>query len=368
MFHPDKFGYYESNGRTTYSKYEAIEWGNAQWNFNDDVYSAIDWTIEPEIDLWSMYIERAKQIREQYDYCVIWYSGGSDSHNLLQAWMAAGLKVDEIASFWNYDTTGEYYNHQNAEITQVVLKDIEDLKKSGLEFKFRLVDVAPIGMQLFKKFGTNIEYYSNHFFQVSTFGKHFFREYINDYKELIDSGKKVCFIWGKEKPFLFYENDKFCFRFWDGIDDVVGPYVQQNYNKGWYDELFYWSPDFPLLPIKQAHIVKNFLKDCSNRDCFVFNHSTGPRTENNNKYFPDGRLAPRLLKKLLYPKWSNNIFNNGKSQSFLLGMRDQWFVDSKSSQLNTMQNAINNYKLLTKQESYNGSILPFYSKPYWLES
>ena len=82
-FNPDKFGYYSAGNQTSFSKLEALEWARRNntrlaWHFNDDIYNAIDWMIEPPGDLWEMYKQRARQIREAYDYVVLWYSGGSD--------------------------------------------------------------------------------------------------------------------------------------------------------------------------------------------------------------------------------------------------------------------------------------------------
>ena len=112
-FNPDKFGYYEVDGRPTYSKLEEAEWSyfnksTIRWDFNDDIFNKIDWSIEPPNSLWDLYKMRARQIREAYDYVVLWYSGGSDSHNMLLAWIDAGLKIDEIATTWNYETTGNH--------------------------------------------------------------------------------------------------------------------------------------------------------------------------------------------------------------------------------------------------------------------
>ena len=107
LLHPDKFGFYQVGDRKTYSKFEAIEWQNTtgifpEWNFNKVIYDNLDWQTEPSVDLWTLYKARARQIRETYDYVVLWYSGGSDSHNFLLAWLDAGLKIDEIAATWNY--------------------------------------------------------------------------------------------------------------------------------------------------------------------------------------------------------------------------------------------------------------------------
>jgi len=169
-FSPDKFGFYRVGERTTYSKFEAVEWSSAtnipvQWDFNNDVFSKIDWKKEPETDLWEMYKQRARQIRDAYDYVVLWYSGGSDSHNLLLAWIDAGLKIDEIATTWNYESTGDYQNHYNAEITNVVLPDIKKLQDAGHEFKFRIIDISQHCIDLFDTWKLDFEYNVNfHFY------------------------------------------------------------------------------------------------------------------------------------------------------------------------------------------------------------
>ena len=365
----DKFGYYKSNNTITYSKYEAFENGNPEWIFNDDIFSAFDWTKEPETPIWEMYKDRVRQIRDQYDYCVLWYSGGSDSHNILNAWLETGCKIDEIATTWNYDTTGEKQNHQNAEITNVVLPDIDNLQKKGYNFKFRLINIPDFGLKTFNKLTTNLEYYFNYNLQLSSLGKQFLRDEIEDYKNIINSGKKLCFIWGKEKPYIFYENGKYCFRFVDSVDDCVGPYTQQRFNQGWYDELFYWSPDYPLLPIKMAHTIKNFLKISEDKNKFHdysyqaydIGYSAGYSAKLNM------HLKQETQKTLLYPKWSNSIFCNGKSIFRILGLRDNWFVNSTSDELIKIKNVITNYRNVSSEKLNRKAIYPLYSKTYWLE-
>jgi len=177
-FNPDKFGFYQVGDRKTYRKLEALDWFNQtgiapRWNFNDEVFSQYDWTTEPDIDLWELYKERARQIRNAYDYCVIFYSGGSDSHNLLNAWIDADCKIDEIATTWNYKTTGELYNHQNAEITHVVLPDIKALQNKGYDFKFRLIELPEMSLKLFDDWQLNFEYNINYHPSINRSGQAF---------------------------------------------------------------------------------------------------------------------------------------------------------------------------------------------------
>lgn len=324
----DRFGFYQIGDLKTYSKIEAIELENrtkkaSHWNFNDEVFSTLDWRKEPQQDLWEMYKDRAKQIRNQYDYVVLFYSGGSDSHNILNAWIAADCKIDEIATVWNYGASADKQDHCNAEITNVVLPDIETLRNRGLEFKFRLIDISQFSLDTFDAFGTSYEYYVNRYFSINNPSRALFRDKIVDYKNMIAAGKRVAFVWGVEKPKIEHNAQGIYSYFVDAIDNCVSPYVQERYHLGWYDELFYWSPDSPLIPIKQAHVLKNFVKICNDSKFYQDAPAEYGYNKVLNKY-----LTIESAKVLLYPKWSNDIFCNGKAGSFIFSDRDKWFFES----------------------------------------
>ena len=368
-FSPDKFGFYRVGKKTTYSKYEAAEWSNRsgeklEWDFNRKVFDAIDWKQEPDGDLWEMYKDRARQIRAAYDYVVLWYSGGSDSHNILCAWIDAGLKIDEIATSWNYEASGDKLDHFNAEITNVVLPDIKMLQEK-FEFKFRLVDTSEFYIELFDLWKTGFEFNINHAFSPNNPIRNILRDKIIDYKNIIDQGKKLCFVWGKEKPMLdySYENNSHYSTFYDSVDDCVGPYIQQNYHKGWYDELFYWTPDFPLIVVKQAHVVKNFINYCEESSCFVSQKSMAGHSKKFNK-----TLREEVRKKLIYPKWSNDIFCNGKSSSKTYSLRDEWFFKSNLDLKNRFIDITNSYyKIVDPINKSREQIRPMHSGRYLLE-
>lgn len=367
-FNPDKFGYYQVGNRTSYSKLEAAEWASLDnekvvWNFNDEVFSAFDWTKEPEGSLWEMYKERARQIRAAYDYVVLWYSGGSDSHNMLLAWIDAGLKIDEIATTWNYEATGDWQNHYNAEISNVVLPDIKTLQDKGIEFKFRAVDISQYCVDLFDVWGNEFEYNVNCHFSPNNPARGIFREKIDDYKNLIAQGKKLCFVWGKEKPLMDYdyERNQHFFFFLDNSDNCVGPYVQKNYYKGWYDEFFYWTPDYPLIPIKQAHVIKNFINSCDDVRSFWEKGLCGHSPKFNLK------LKENVAKVLLYPKWSNDIFCNGKTSSFTYSLRDEWFFKSNLDLTRKFISITNSYyNRIDPNDRVRIFIRPYGSKRYYL--
>lgn len=339
----DKFGYYTVGDRKTYSKFEAIQWQQSsglfpEWNFNKFIYENVNWKVEPNIDLWTLYKERARQIRETYDYVVLWYSGGSDSHNLLSAWIDADLKIDEIAATWNYEVTGDLQNHYNAEITNVVLPDIERLQKAGFDFKFRLVDSGKNIVELFSDFNLDFEYFVNRHFSLNNPARHTLREKVDDYRNMIAAGKKLCFVWGLEKPTLYYDNGRYYTQFTDQFDNVIGPYVQQRASQGWYDEAFYWSPDMPSITVKQAHILKNFVSSVNDEHFYQDKFTQYGYNPNIKKY-----LKVETVKILLYPKWNNSIFCNGKAPSMVYSERDFWFFESNLAQRERFDNIVASY-------------------------
>jgi hypothetical protein len=66
------------------------------FHFNDDILSELDWATEPPHDIDHYYKLRAESLRDQYDYIVLMYSGGADSHNILMSFVRQGLHIDEI--------------------------------------------------------------------------------------------------------------------------------------------------------------------------------------------------------------------------------------------------------------------------------
>ena len=288
--------------------------------------------------------------------------GEAQKEGKLCAWIDAGCKIDEIATTVNYDATSDKNNYMNTEIYNVVVPHVEQLQQK-FDFKFRIVDISQITLDLFKKWDTNFEYNVNFHFSPNYPARSLLREKVNDYKNIIDSGKKMCFVWGKEKPILQYENKQH-FLFVDSIDNTVSPYIQRKYFEGWYDELFYWTPDYPLLPVKMAHTVKNYIDFTEDDEHFA----DDPYRKNFfspklNKY-----LNHNFIKLLLYPKWSSIIHDAGKPLSLTYSQRDFWFLSGTSDERNKFIDITNNYfdKFQSRKESRR-CVMPIYSDKYYLE-
>ena len=131
----DKFGFYTVGERKTYSRMEAQQYSKLHqrqihWNFNDEIFSKSDDTKEPTSTLSELYTTRCHQIRNAYDYVVIFYSGGSDSDNILQHWLKSGCKLDEVATMWSYEGTKDKQSYSDIEQTKVVIPKITELQST----------------------------------------------------------------------------------------------------------------------------------------------------------------------------------------------------------------------------------------------
>ena len=98
-------GHYTVGNSWFYSNRDALAAGHrtgepVAWHYYDDVWAqahaAGHWRNQ---SLRELYYARARQIREQYDYVAVMFSGGWDSRNIIESFAAQGLRIDDIIVF-----------------------------------------------------------------------------------------------------------------------------------------------------------------------------------------------------------------------------------------------------------------------------
>jgi hypothetical protein len=143
-------------------------------------------------------------------------------------------------------------------------------------------------------------------------------------------------LWGHEKPRIAHVNGKFRFRFLDIIDN--GPDIESISGRTPYtDELFYWAADLPEIPIKQGHLVKNYLRHASLNDPNITLEPNGLAY-----VVKDGQtlwLTKHGLQSIIYPKWDNSTFQVTKGD-VIMSIRDTWFF-----QMGPDNNAVSVYNM-----------------------
>lgn len=326
----DKFGFYLANGQQFYSRLEAIQTGKpVTWVFNDTVYDHINWSKEPAETIENLYKQRAQQLRDKYDYLVLWFSGGADSTNILNSFVDNDIKLDEVASYVNYEATGDKFNFLNAEIYNVAAPLCETAKIKQPWLKHRLVDLAPLTVEFFSKTDSKFDwiYHMSRFYTPNSSARQDIKIKVKEWADMITSGKRVGFIHGIDKPNVMVNKNKkqAYFKFTNLIDTAVTANMQIM-NRPWeFDELFYWDPECPLIPVKQAHMVKNYLNNVPTSECFIANTV---KKRNNNTILIDGDKIYGVpidnIHRIIYPKFSPALYQF-KSQNIFLTPRDEWF-------------------------------------------
>ena len=74
---------------------EVRDYGDLKFSINHS-FENIDWTKEPTKTLKQLYKERAEQLRSDYDYLIVYFSGGSDSITVVNSFLDNNIPIDEI--------------------------------------------------------------------------------------------------------------------------------------------------------------------------------------------------------------------------------------------------------------------------------
>lgn len=380
----DKFGFYQIDDFKSYSKVETIEaarrinkTNKVHWNFNDLEFSNYNWKIEPVESIKQLYQRRARQIRERYDYVVLWWSGGADSYTMLKAFVDEGLFVDELATFHNHTGDGNWDSYLNSEVKQVAIPVAEKILENSPNTKFRLIDHFDYQPDLYNVDDNKFDflYKANAVFSPNQLARRYIREKEKDYLDLFAQGKKVCFVWGMDKPRIYQIDGKYAIRFLDIVDNAVNP-VTQTLNRPWEnDEFFFWSPDACDLLCKQGHVIMKYLKNVPQQDIdagwITTKHNVLGSTLINGKIY---YLTNNGAHRLIYPDWDTNTYSSGKHDLLLMwSPRDEWFLkDEHSDHRRIYTNGLEKLKQIvgpewTSMKGIMHGLVRSPSKPYFLE-
>jgi hypothetical protein len=249
---------------------------DVQFNFNDEVFSKLDWTVEPEIPLKTLYKDRAQQLRDTYEYLILSYSGGSDSHEVLNIFLENGIFIDEIQVVHQYKLVKalpkSVMDEDPAlrmwlEFEKVAAPALLKVKQVSPNTKLTLLDasdfiVDDLTTKKYAFLGLD-KFDTNATFLVSTtpFARNYFQHQHNS--KVTTSSKKTGFIRGTEKPNLKMYRNTLKFSFTDATMHGINLLQNRDMNEIYNIENFFWSPDVPLIPIKQSHIIKNVLENDS---------------------------------------------------------------------------------------------------------
>lgn len=320
-----KLGYYTVGNFQTFQKFLAVKEhqrtkAGVKWHFNDDVLNSYDWTCSNNLDLDKLYRQRAEQLRNTYDYLVLFYSGGSDSQTVLDIFIKYNIHIDEIATCWSLKGAKSVDAYFNQEIYHVAIPYLESIKQKIPQTEFRLIDQTDLILNDFTKPDWFLDH--SNFLTPNCVTRSKLRETIPKYRKLLDQGVNLGFIWGRDKPSILTDSAGIIYtQFNDYVDNNTSAYSQKRWEQGWHDEFFYQSPDTVALMIAQCQTVVNRLQEKSiPAEFFQDKFSANGQCPHTKRY-----LTTRGLSYVIYPSWNYEVFSNGKNVSNCWGQRDDWF-------------------------------------------
>jgi len=241
----------------------------------ESAFQSINLYEEPKETLNDLYKDRAIQLRQDYDYLILFYSGGYDSHNILETFMRNNIYLDEILISDFMDNDKKNLDSEKLNMLLHEGRAFETEKAAIPLAKFYVENFSP---------HTKITYFSKIFHEHLNFWKN-----INNSKKIamnlknsvselignrpvwrsrnpnlynlewrkIRDTKKTAFIWGREKPDVKKDNNGFYFHFNDNLflNCYDTSHVECLDGQPLYHEYFYIHPKATKLFIKQAHVM-----------------------------------------------------------------------------------------------------------------
>jgi hypothetical protein len=329
-----KLGYYTVNSIEFDSKIKACIYAESvnqdvKWHFNNEVFDNYPWHIEPLESLDKLYDIRTQQLRDEYDYIMISYSGGADSQNIVESFLRQGLHIDELVintmekankPFTVIDPSNKDPKNAAAEHYLQTIPRLKEIEKRSPKTKITILDMTDYLFESWlsagdaswiedKREGLNP-------LNVTRFNYIHFSEV----RKQFDKSKKLALILGVEKPRTFiHTNNKFYIRFADRATNII---TIENHIKD-YDnavvEYFYWAPESAPIIAKQAHIIKRWLELNPDKQQYWFHKNL---TADIYRHVHERELRP-----LIYSTWDNSWWQADKATLDWYSEFDAWWID-----------------------------------------
>lgn len=288
-------GYWVVNNQIFYNKYKAMlyatqigkEAKDVTFNFHDAHFDQFNWTEPSNKSLDQLYADHARRLRQKYDYLVLHYSGGPDSHNILDTFARNKILLDEIV------IRGSNFDNINVNEIKVENLDAECIVKALPLAKFYKETYFPhLKINFIDIRDQVIDWWKNTK-NVADLG-----HFVSDPNQIIRydnmkllgvdpekyKGRKVGHIFGHDKPIMqvdeigyyFLFNDECSFKYFKhhGLVD------RADYNV----EFFYWNKDNAELIINQCHKILHTVLSTGKNDYWENHITDGFRWRKHQDY------------------------------------------------------------------------------------
>lgn len=305
--HCKHHGYYTVANKHYLYRYTAHHAANRKapitWNFNDNVWSALDWSKPVNATLPQLYKERAQQLRDKYDYLILAFSGGPDSYQMLRAFTDNNIRLDEVWCDWphglmdkvNYKPNTVDINNTNlaSEWAFTTEPKLRWLEKAHPEIKIHISDAGSIGEAEDSEDTWLISNFRSSYFITKR------QRYIYNYtSRLYNMGKKVAVVYGVDKPTIRIQSNHIGYVFHDlptiwknDVDNTRFTNV----------EYFYWTPDMPYIVINQTNEMIRYLQHNPTK----LNKLWDLMTKKSKYAIHRKHNMDAEINEVCYPEWDN---------------------------------------------------------------
>lgn len=270
------FGYYKvgetyyTNAVAAFKAATALGVTDVTYHFLDSVYGSLDWSKEPTESLDELYKQRAQQLRDKYDYLILSFSGGGDSYNVLRSFIDNGIHLDEVVSWYPLSVIEKRisgFNVLNTHEDNIIFEyemacrpALKWLEKVAPKTKITVIDYAEPALAALEGGHILDAFQSDEPGGGPQFGLYGFGWQACNVltHQRSGDGKDVALITGADKPGLMLSmtTGKFGF-FTTAITFDRGSYLPRHLASFKPKvEHFYWSAEAPLIPQKQAFVLR----------------------------------------------------------------------------------------------------------------
>lgn len=271
-FFGKKYGYYKVGAEICFSSMQAHLLASKNktgivWIYHDELFSKIDRALLGKISLDELYRQRAQQLRDTYDYLILNYSGGADSHNVLMSFLNNNIKIDQIsvrfpfsAIFKKLHNPNMHIRHasnRNSEWDFTIKPFLDNLAFTHPDIRIELIDWLDKSV---------LEKLEEDSFLSDPRGGYFLGSMLRSAnfaidkgeREMLDKGKRVANMWGIDKPRLMCTGTETGDRVFMALKDKPMVISSPNISNPNGTEYFYWTPDFPLLAWEMSYKAFQF--------------------------------------------------------------------------------------------------------------
>lgn len=260
-------GYWQSGNEKFINKHQALVYGakknqDVHYNFFNNVWEKFDRTQLGKFSLQELYKNRAQQLRDKYDYLILYFSGGADSYNVLRSFLDNGIKLDEVCVKWCNDTltaNRKIYTPNEKEMSATnylsewdyaIKPVLEWLSINHPEVKIEIVDwFKDRDYKSIEKAFTIVNHW--HDVEVNSLAI-----WSPSEEALCEKGFTVGSIYGVDKPAIFNTNSQWFMYFPDGGTAMGTPNPINIHGT----EYFYWAHEMPILTFEMAFRIIEQMK------------------------------------------------------------------------------------------------------------